>query len=59
MDANDHGPVFTKSFYNGSISELAQTGTTVLVIQALDQDVVSMLEYTFAILVWGQYFPEK
>ena len=41
-DVNDHGPVFTMSQYNASVSEHADIGATVLVLQALDQDVVSI-----------------
>lgn len=40
-DSNDNGPVFQSSQYNASVSEDAVIGTTILAVQAVDQDSVS------------------
>ena len=43
IDTNDHGPRFSMSQYNASISEDATIGANVLVIQAVDLDAVSFI----------------
>ena len=43
IDTNDHGPRFSMSQYNASISEDATMGANVLVIQAVDLDAVSFI----------------
>ena len=39
-DSNVHAPNFTSSVYNGRVAENAETGTLVLVVQAIDLDKV-------------------
>ena len=43
IDSNDEGPRFSMPQYNGTVSEDATTGTTVLAIQAVDLDAVSYM----------------
>ncbi|CAD5124351.1 DgyrCDS12640 [Dimorphilus gyrociliatus] len=38
-NVNDNSPIFTKNFYQTSVSELAAPGTTVIQIEASDDDV--------------------
>ncbi|XP_035527225.1 protocadherin-15-like [Morone saxatilis] len=38
LDENDHPPVFSRSLYIGGVAEDAKTFTSVLQVQALDQD---------------------
>uniref|UniRef100_A0A3Q3RC81 Protocadherin-15 n=1 Tax=Monopterus albus TaxID=43700 RepID=A0A3Q3RC81_MONAL len=38
QDENDHAPVFTRSLYIGGVAEDAKTFTSVLQVQALDED---------------------
>lgn len=43
IDSNDHGPRFSMSQYNASVSEDAPIGSNVLVVQAVDLDAVSFV----------------
>ncbi|KAG5263738.1 hypothetical protein AALO_G00268040 [Alosa alosa] len=47
-DCNDHTPTFTSSRYEGSVANLALTGTEVLQVKALDKDTGSNAEIVYS-----------
>lgn len=48
-DCNDYTPTFMSTHYEGSISNLAPTGTEVLRVKALDKDKGSNAEIVYSI----------
>lgn len=48
-DCNDYTPAFMNTHYEGSISNLAPTGTEVLRVKALDKDKGSNAEIVYSI----------
>ena len=50
IDVNDSPPVFTKSFYNATISEAAPSGTVVTTVTALDADTGSNAVISYSIV---------
>lgn len=48
-DCNDYTPTFMNTHYEGSISNLAPTGTEVLQVKALDKDKGSNAEIVYSI----------
>lgn len=47
-DCNDHNPSFPSTHYEGTISNLALTGTEVLRVKALDKDTGSNAEIVYS-----------
>ncbi len=47
-DCNDHNPSFLSTHYEGTISNLALTGTEVLRVKALDKDTGSNAEIVYS-----------
>lgn len=51
IDINDNTPTFTQARYEGDVSEIAEVGTSVLIVSATDQDNNSKLFYTIPMAV--------
>ncbi|XP_029697886.1 protocadherin-15-like isoform X3 [Takifugu rubripes] len=50
-DENDHQPVFTRSLYIGGVAEDAKTFTSVLQVQALDQDTGNYSSMVYRLII--------
>uniref|UniRef100_H3DNK1 Protocadherin-15 n=1 Tax=Tetraodon nigroviridis TaxID=99883 RepID=H3DNK1_TETNG len=50
-DENDHQPVFTRSLYIGGVTEDAKTFTSVLQVQALDQDTGNYSSMVYRLII--------
>ncbi|XP_040924588.1 protocadherin-15-like isoform X6 [Betta splendens] len=51
QDENDHSPVFTRSLYIGGVAEDAKTFTSVLQVQALDNDTGNYSAMMYQLLI--------
>lgn len=49
LDFNDYKPYFSSSFYNATVSENIPVGTTIINLQASDEDIGKNAELTFSI----------
>ena len=50
LDSNDNQPEFLESSYNTSIPENVPVGTTVLTVEAVDEDIHNNAVFTYHIL---------
>lgn len=53
-DCNDHSPTFLRARYEANVSSQAPAGSQVVQVKALDQDVGSNAEISYAILTGEQ-----